>query len=260
MKNNRNTALLIGSWLFTLFIAVLVLVSVVTVGRKEINISNIENSVVIVGDNNSVEISPISTSSEVLERALKILESSRNWNVDRQYHISLDDAIALSRKIESYARGYGLNLNMAFAIVDIESDFRSDVVNPKVPAYGLCQITRPCLDEYNRENNKTYTLEQMVNPNLNLDVGFWYYNRILTHYNDHYNYITEISDYTILRDAYIAYNIGVTAFNDISKQGRNEFRNGHYPKAMYGAKKGDTYEPVNRCLRKAKIWKVKGVA
>ena len=94
----------------------------------------------------------------------------------------------------------------------------------------------------------------MMNPELNLEDGFWYYNRILTHYSDYYGYITTTTEETRLRDAYICYNVGVTVFNKIGWNGRHSLRTGTYPSDMYGSKKGDVYEPMNRFNKLAKIW------
>ena len=88
-----------------------------------------------------------------------------------------------------------------------------------------------------------------------LDVGFWYYSQILTRYQDFYGYITETSDDTKVRDAYIAYNVGVTTFARVGRDGRNSFRRGVWPISLYGHESGDTYYPMERFQSKLLAWK-----
>ena len=190
--------------------------------------------------------------------AANIMTATREWSNGL---FTMEDAINLVSKITDAAVAHGLDSKIAFAIVDIESDFRNDAYNKKGSAYGLCQITQPCLNEYNNNHpNATYTINDMYDVDSNLEVGFWYYKWILTHYNDYYDYITTDNDYTKLRDAYIAYNYGVTNFNYVGREGRNKLRNGIYPNIKgtkannYGAKAGDPYTPMSRFNEKVKTW------
>lgn len=160
--------------------------------------------------------------------------------------LSLVDCYSLAEKIRVVAFEEGLPFETALLIVAIESSFQSNAYNKWGNAYGLCQVTSVCLLEYNEKHNTNYTLDDMCNIDLNLHVGFWYYHRILHHYNDHYDFLSTSSVKKTLRDAYIAYNIGVTAFHDLGRQGRNELRRGRYPKKMYGYKKGSPYRPLDR--------------
>lgn len=87
----------------------------------------------------------------------------------------------------------------------------------------------------------------MYDVDLNLEVGFWYFNRLLNHYSKYSEYgITTYTRRQALRDCYIAYNIGITKFKEIGRHGRNQLRTGYYPVNMYGAKKGDAYKPIYR--------------
>lgn len=40
--------------------------------------------------------------------------------------------------------------------------------------YGLMQITAPTLTDFNKVNNKSYTLADMYDPIKNVEVGTWY--------------------------------------------------------------------------------------
>ena len=181
--------------------------------------------------------------------ASRIVQLARQeWSKKDARHFSLKDAIKLVDKISNAAKNNNLNESAAFLIVAIESSFRVDAYNKGGSAYGLCQVTELCLQEYNDKNSKghKYSLADMYDADKNLEVGFWYYNRILTHYDNYFGYIDHSSFKTELRDAYIAYNCGVTAFYRVGRPGRNSLRNGVYPEAMYGAQKGDVYKPMLR--------------
>ena len=169
-------------------------------------------------------------------------------------NFTMFDALALLDKIDFYAKRNNLSLQNALTIVNVESDFNAMAYHKYSQAYGLTQSTPVCLKEYNEVNNTDYTLDDLFDVDVNLEIGFWYYNRILTHYSDSYGYITTSTPEKALRDAYLAYNIGVTMFNSIGRSGRNDLRNGIYRCNMYGSSKGDVYEPISRYLRLAMDW------
>ena len=161
----------------------------------------------------------------------------------------------LQKKICEYSNKYNLTQEEGFIIVHTESDFKINAYNKYGNAVGLCQITEPCVREYNNMHGTEYTLEQMYDVDLNLEVGFWYFNRLLNHYSKYSEYgITTDTRRQALRDCYIAYNIGVTKFKEVGRYGRNQLRIGYYPANMYGAKKGDIYQPIYRYRNIYNIW------
>ena len=161
----------------------------------------------------------------------------------------------LQKKICEYSNKYNLTQEEGFIIVHTESDFKINAYNKYGNAVGLCQITEPCIREYNNMHGTEYTLEQMYDIDLNLEVGFWYFNRLLNHYSKYSEYgITTDTRRQALRDCYIAYNIGITKFKEIGKHGRNQLRTGYYPVNMYGAKKGDVYKPIYRYCNIYNSW------
>ena len=165
------------------------------------------------------------------------------------------DTIELQKKICEYSNKYNLAQEEGFIIVHTESDFKINAYNRYGNAVGLCQITEPCVREYNNMHGTEYTLEQMYDVDLNLEVGFWYFNRLLNHYSKYSEYgITTDTRRQALRDCYIAYNIGITKFKEVGRYGRNQLRIGYYPANMYGAKKGDIYQPINRYRNIYNIW------
>lgn len=166
------------------------------------------------------------------------------------------EACEIFNKIKLYSEKHDISVRDALIIVNIESDFKTDAYNAYGEAYGLCQVTQSCLDEYNWNHYGVagYVLEDMYDVDANLEVGFWYYNRILTHYSDYYGYITTSSPDKAIRDAYIAYNVGVTVFNKIGRDGRNMLRNGKFPANSYRYKKGYKYGPIFRFYRVLDNW------
>lgn len=165
------------------------------------------------------------------------------------------DTIELQKKICEYSNKYNLTHEEGFIIVHTESDFKINAYNRYGNAVGLCQITEPCVREYNNMHGTEYTLEQMYDVDLNLEVGFWYFNRLLNHYSKYSEYgITTDTRRQALRDCYIAYNIGITKFKEVGRYGRNQLRIGYYPVNMYGAKKGDIYQPIYRYRNIYNIW------
>ena len=221
---------------------------------KEITLTESTNAVQVIGNNNVINVKlskdyqPDVVNMNYAERILY----ARWENGETSY--SLYEAINLLKLITKKAEKHGFTTNEGLIIVNVESDFKIDAYNRGGNAHGLTQSTPVCLEEYNLYHGTKYKIIDLYDPEINLEVGFWYYRRILTHYADCYGYISDSSPEKALRDAYIAYNIGVTTFNKIGRSGRNDLRNGVYPCNMYGSKKGDAYTPVSRYLRLASDW------
>ena len=203
-------------------------------------------------------VKPLTYNPVWKEHAEKIISTSKKEWGENEEKLNFESAIELIKKIEKAAEKYQMDLKTALALVDVESSFNAKAKNKSGDAYGLCQVTFPCLDEYNKWHETDYTLENMYDADLNLEVGFWYYKiRILDYYNEKYDFITTNSEWKTFRDAYIAYNIGITTFAKIGKSGRNSLRQGVYPNSKYTrkyGKAGSVYRPVKRCMKKAKEW------
>lgn len=250
MKKDKSFYALLSVAIIT-WIAVIVLLGVFVQRTNQ----RITDSIIIAGNSNTVIVHSEDVKKhqrvdkQITAYSLRVLEATTAWTKD----FTLDESLKLTKKIKKAALNNHLKLEEAFCIVHIESDFRIDAFNKSGKAYGLCQVTKPCLDEYNWKHGTDYSLQDMFNPDLNLEIGFWYYNRLIYHYGEKFG-ITLTNEWTLLRDAYIAYNIGITKFSDIGKHGRNELRSGRYPCAMYGSKKGDKYQPYFRFVEKAKVW------
>lgn len=257
MKRDKSySGLLAACILIWLAVFILVVASIV-VSFKQQSQWKVEESIVVTGNNNQVIIAreekkpekSIKKESKVTAYAIRVLEATTVWT---KYY-TLDEAVELTAQIRKAAYRNHLRLEEAFCIVHIESDFRKNAYNKYGKAYGLCQVTQPCLDEYNWHHNTHYTLNDMFDVEKNLEVGFWYYDRLIYHYGSEFG-ITTTNEYSLIRDAYIAYNIGITKFKDLGTNGRNELRRGIYPCRMYGFKKGDVYTPMLRFKSKADVW------
>lgn len=241
-----KTDTILATVCITVWTAVLALL-VVAIYRipKEPTVQN-----VIIRDSNTVIVdsyAPIVPEKPVIDCEALIVQVTGFW--------SKSDAANLANKIRKAANKHNLGTSEAFAIVHIESNFRPRAYNRVGKAYGLCQITAPCLAEYNNHHTNKFELEEMLDPDKNLEVGFWYYSRLLTHYAAYESYGIDLStEYTALRDAYIAYNFGISLFRKVGECGRNELRCGRYPIDIYGCKKGDVYSPYKRFESIAYIW------
>lgn len=251
-KDKSYSNLLVACILIWLAVFALVVASII-VSFKQQAVWTIKESVVVTGNNNQVVIAKeeklVKKQEKATAYALRVLEATTAWT---KYY-TLDDAIELTSHIRRAAYRNNLRLEEAFCIVHIESDFRKDAFNKYGKAYGLCQVTKPCLDEYNWKHNTDYSLDDMFDVDKNLEVSFWYYNRLIFHYGDEFG-VTTSNEYSLIRDAYIAYNIGITKFKELGTKGRNELRSGRYPCNMYGSKKGDVYVPMLRFKSKVDIW------
>ena len=200
----------------------------------------------IVIENPIIEAPPKMTN---IEKAEKILESVVHWKGYKK-SFTFEDASQLVHKIDFYAEKHRLSSEIAFLIVDIESDFRSDATSYK-NAVGLCQVTDVCLKEYNWNHGTLYDLSDMYDIDKNLEVGFWYFSRLINHYGSNFG-ITTWDEKSCARDAYIAYNYGITAFKKIGREGRNELRNGYFP--TNGKNAGVQYAPIDRYNKKVEKW------
>jgi soluble lytic murein transglycosylase-like protein len=144
-----------------------------------------------------------------------------------------DNASSLFSKIAKYAADYNINLIDALTLVHVESDFKEDAHRKDTTATGLCQITKICLSDFNDITKKNYTMHDMFDVNKNLEVGFWYFARLL---DDEYygkKYLIEN-----IEDAYLAYNCGPKYYKDH----KYELKNGTYRGYSYGA--GDRWGTI----------------
>ena len=120
--------------------------------NPEIQIRNIERSFNQV---EYVKIEPVKIESSIVkspsynpvwkEYAEKIINTSKKEWGENEEKLNFESAINLIEKIEKAAEKYQMDLKTALALVDVESSFNVKAKNKRGDAYGLCQVTFPCL-------------------------------------------------------------------------------------------------------------------
>jgi soluble lytic murein transglycosylase-like protein len=68
------------------------------------------------------------------------------------------------------------------AVIAIESGGKSEAVSYS-NAIGLMQITKIVLDEYNKVTGSKLSVSDLTNPNVNIQVGVWYIDRLINYYD-----------------------------------------------------------------------------
>ena len=103
-------------------------------------------------------------------------------------------------KYEEYVYKYSNELEidpmLTFAIIKTESNFKEEIVS-RSGAIGLMQLMEKTAKEQAEKLNLKYTKELLYNPEENIKLGLYYFDTLLTYFND--NYIL----------AFIAYNAGM---------------------------------------------------
>lgn len=199
-------------------LVVILLISLIIKVYRGNNVGVIERTqssdITIKGNNNNVTINYIV--KEPYEGYISNIVAVRQESNDDDF--TYEDASYIFYKIKKYASKYNINLKDALVLVNVESDFNKDAYNSNGKAFGLCQITKICLDDFNLRTKNSYTLGDMYNIDKNLEVGFWYFNRLLRVYGQDY-------DINSTRDAYFSYNLGAKEFY----KNRTSYRVGLYP-------------------------------
>ena len=116
--------------------------------------------------------------------------------------------------IQAIAHDEGIDPELAFRLVDVESDFREDAVSP-VGARGLTQLMPPTA----RSLQPGITDEQMYDRETNLRLGFRYLHWLLDRYDGR------------VSDALHAYNRGPGTVNRIRSEGGDP-ANGYAEKVL----------------------------
>ncbi len=98
--------------------------------------------------------------------------------------------------------GYCIQVNPG-AIAQIESSNNPRAYNQRSKARGLCQITPVCLKEYNNYHTVKYTLDDLFNAHINIQIADWYLNKRIPTLLAYYH----IPD--TIENRLIAYNYGI---------------------------------------------------
>lgn len=80
---------------------------------------------------------------------------------------------------------YAVPPALILALIDMESGGDPNDVNPRSHATGLMQVTKVVLRDYNKRHGKSYTLEDLKDPELNIKIGAELLRRISMAYQKH---------------------------------------------------------------------------
>ncbi|MDD5560822.1 MAG: lytic transglycosylase domain-containing protein [Candidatus Omnitrophica bacterium] len=64
------------------------------------------------------------------------------------------------------------------AIKTIESDGNCLAFNSRTECYGLYQISKVCLNDFNELNHASYSTQDLFEPSINEKIASWYFDRI----------------------------------------------------------------------------------
>lgn len=128
------------------------------------------------------------------ERASRIIEFSA------RYRITAD----LSATIFDVALAEGIDPDLAFQLVQLESDFNPRATS-RVGAVGLVQVMPSTAIQFDR----TVTRQKLYDPRTNLRIGFRYLRRLIDAYDGN------------VRLALLAYNLGELQVDLARKAGKN---------------------------------------
>jgi soluble lytic murein transglycosylase-like protein len=139
-------------------------------------------------------VAELDITRNTLQRAERILELGTRYSVNARLATSIYD-VALAE---------GLDPDLAFRVVRLESEFNPRAVSP-VGALGLTQLMLPTA----RHFEPNVTREQLFEPKRNLRIGFRYLRALIREYDD---------DVTL---ALLVYNRGPVAVNAALARGES---------------------------------------
>ena len=91
-----------------------------------------------------------------------------------------------------YSEEVNIDPLLTFAIIKTESNFKEDTVS-KSGAIGLMQLMDTTAEEQAQKLGIQYTKELLYNPEKNIQLGLYYFNTLLEHFEG--NYILAFSAY-----------------------------------------------------------------
>jgi len=115
------------------------------------------------------------------------------------YFMTANDLRRIYEKWRSVLESHVLPVDVPLIVglIAVESSGRTEA-RSGAGAVGLMQVTQVVLDEYFNERDRRVLLSDLVDPDINVEIGYWYLNRLQRVYG--------LSLYDSLR----AYNCGPT--------------------------------------------------
>ena len=103
-----------------------------------------------------------------------------------------------SEYVSRYAKEYGVDESLLYAVIRCESGFREDVES-QAGAVGLMQLMPDTFSwlQMNKDGEETYSASDLKNPGINIEYGAYYLSWLMDHYG-------------VENTAVAAYNAGVT--------------------------------------------------
>ncbi len=145
------------------------------------------------------------TSGELELAQIELQRARALLHYSSEYGIPAD----LAARIYDAAVRVGLDTDLAFRLVKIESNFKANA-RSRVGAIGLAQVMLRTAAYYDPD----ITEQQLEDPDVNLRIGFQFLNDLLARFDGD------------LRLALLAYNRGPTRVDELLAQGRDP-RNGY---------------------------------
>lgn len=85
--------------------------------------------------------------------------------------------------IEKYSKEYGVESELIFAIIKAESNFKQNAISNK-EAIGLMQLLESTALEVAENINKEITKEDILNPEVNIELGTKYISTLINKYEN----------------------------------------------------------------------------
>ena len=115
--------------------------------------------------------------------------------------------------VEKYAEKYGVEKELLYAVIKVESKFDPNAIS-KSKAKGLMQIMDSTAKEIAKKNNIELTDENILDPEINIEIGTIYLSQLIEKYNIFYvskqdslykgilkNYSIKLADSTNIYDS-----------------------------------------------------------
>ena len=84
--------------------------------------------------------------------------------------------------VEKYAEKYGIEKELLYAVIKVESKFNQNAIS-KSNAKGLMQIMDSTAKEIAQKNNIELTNENILDPEINIEIGTIYLSQLIEKYN-----------------------------------------------------------------------------
>jgi soluble lytic murein transglycosylase len=152
------------------------------------------------------------------ERAVELITAQL---AEKNALIPDEELREVARTMYDASRRYDVDYRLVLAVMDVESDFRHDVVS-EAGAIGIMQVKPVVARTFSQEVGIPYKRDVLRCPHANVRFGVYYLSWLSRHYDN---------DYAVL----YAYNVGYT-------RARQNMQRSSEPKTGYTVKVMEEYE------------------